>query len=357
MKADILNAIENLKVKQFDRSFKQKIIKHINNLTKPVGSLGLLEDIAIKMGLIQNKIKPEINKKILFLFASDHGIADEGISAYPKSVTAQMVFNFLRGGAAINVFSRLNSVEVFVIDAGVDYNFNNYNKNFLNKKVGMGTKNFLYEDAMTEEELNKAIKYGMELGQMAKNLGADIVLLGDMGIGNTTVATAISYSLGIDIESLIDIGTVIDNDTLKKKKEVIIEAVKKRNINKDDPFDILKKAGGFCFAEMTGFILSAISNGIPVLLDGYPTTAAGLIAYKLKPEIKDYLFASHVSAVKGHKVLLDYMGLHPILDLKMRLGEGTGAALATNIIDAACRMSAEMATFEDAGVSKGDEEY
>ncbi|MCX5781399.1 MAG: nicotinate-nucleotide--dimethylbenzimidazole phosphoribosyltransferase [Elusimicrobia bacterium] len=344
------------KINALDKSLEALIKKRLDSLTKPVGSLGMLEEIAQKMALIKNSLKPAVEKKRVYVFASDHGIAEEGVSAYPQDVTKEMVKNFISGGAAINVFSKHTNTEVIVVDAGVKTDIKARSEKFIVRKLARSTKNFAHEPAMTRDEAEKCIQTGVELAENAARDGVDIIVIGDMGIGNTTVAAAISVAGGIEIDKVIDIGTVIDSLTLKRKKRVIENAVRLHSPDPKDPIDILSKVGGYCIGQMTGLILKAASIGIPVVLDGFPVTSAALLAYKLEPKVKDYLFAGHLSAVRGHKTLLDYLGLEPILRLDMRLGEGTGGVLALSIIEAAVKMMNEMATFEDAGVSKGKED-
>jgi len=331
------------------------ISKKIDSLTKPLGSLGMLENIAGRLAAIQNTLEPKIDKKRVYVFASDHGIALEGVSAYPQEVTAQMVHNFLQGGAAINVFSRHTGTEVYVVDAGVKGDIASDNKKFLSMKVGNSTKSFLKEPAMTKAEAEKCLQNGFKLAEDAHKDKVDVIVIGDMGIGNTTVATAISAACGIDLDKIIDIGTVIDAETLNRKKQTVVKAIEMHKPDPKDAVDILSKVGGFCIGEMTGLILKAASLGIPVVIDGFPVTSAALLACLINPNVKDYLFAGHLSFVKGHAVLLKHLALDPILKLDMRLGEGTGGVLATTIMEASIKMMNEMASFDSAGVSKGNE--
>jgi nicotinate-nucleotide--dimethylbenzimidazole phosphoribosyltransferase len=340
-------------------TLRVEIEKHLNSLTKPAGSLGMLEGIALRLGLIQQTIKPIINKKRVYVFASDHGITQENVSAYPKEVTREMVYNFLSGGAAINVFGRLAGAEVVVVDAGVDHDFRKDNPPdmsiFVIKKAGSGTRNFAKEPAMTEEQAIKSIEYGYELAEMAAHENVDVLVLGDMGIGNTTVAAAICIAAGFHPDDIIDIGTVIDEETLQRKRKVILDGIKLHKPDTGNAIDILQKVGGLCIAEMTGVILRAAALRIPVVLDGFPVTSAAILANIINPNVKGFLFAGHLSAVRGHGVLLRALNLAPILKLDMRLGEGTGGVLALHILEAAANMMQQMATFESAGVSKGNE--
>ncbi|RKX56440.1 MAG: nicotinate-nucleotide--dimethylbenzimidazole phosphoribosyltransferase [Thermotoga sp.] len=333
---------------------KNDIKRRLNNLAKPKGSLGYLEEIAIKMAMIQGRVIPELpRRKAVYVFAGDHGIVEEGISAFPKEVTAQMVFNFLKGGAAINVFSRHVGSEVFVVDAGVDFDFPE-SPGLLKMKIGRGTRNFLKETAMTRKKAKCAIDYGKKVARHAIDRKVDLIAVGDMGIGNTTTATAIATAFGYKLEDIIDIGTVVSKEQLEKKEKVVRKAMEIHSPFKD-PIDVLSKVGGFCFGEIAGFILECANNRLPVVLDGFPTTAAALIAYNIDQKVVDFMFAGHKSKVKGHSVILNRLKLRPILDLDMRLGEGTGAVLSFSIIEAAIHMIREMTTFDDANIVRGNE--
>ncbi|MFA5393984.1 MAG: nicotinate-nucleotide--dimethylbenzimidazole phosphoribosyltransferase [Candidatus Ratteibacteria bacterium] len=329
--------------------------EHLDSLTKPIGSLGMLEAIAVKMSTITGQVKPALpGKKRVYVFAGDHGVVVEGVSAYPADVTTAMVANFLAGGAAVNVFARHTDTEVLVVDAGVASDLKPA-PGLVILKVEKGTRNFTQGPAMTRQEAERSLVYGKELAAQAVEDGVKLLVVGDMGIGNTTTATAVSVAFGFGINDVLDIGTGIDQEGLKKKKETVLKAVGLNKPDPSDPIDVLTKVGSYCFGEIAGLILAAAENGIPVVLDGFPTTAAALVAWKIDPKSVDYLFAGHLSAVKGHRILLETMGLEPILNLKMRLGEGTGGVLATFIIEAAIKMACEMATFEEATISRGNE--
>jgi nicotinate-nucleotide--dimethylbenzimidazole phosphoribosyltransferase len=329
--------------------------RHLDNLTKPIGSLGMLEAIAVKMSAITGRVKPALPaKKRVYVFAGDHGVVAEGVSAYPAEVTAAMVANFLAGGAAVNVFARHTGTEVLVVDAGVASDLNPA-PGLVILKVGKGTRNFTQGPAMTRSDAECSLAYGKKLAQQAVGDKVGLIVVGDMGIGNTTTAAAVSVAFGFKVEEVLDIGTGIDQEGLKKKKEAVLKAIGLNKPNPNDPIDVLAKVGSYCFGEIAGLILGAVENGIPVVLDGFPTTAAALIAWKTNPRVTEHLFAGHLSAVKGHRILLEAMGLKPILNLQMRLGEGTGGVLATFIIEAAIKMACEMATFEEAAVARGNE--
>ena len=314
--------------------------------------MGQLEDIAIKMVQIQNNLNPEIKNKQLLIFAGDHGIAKSGVSAFPQEVTPQMVFNFLAGGAAINVLSRHNNIGIKVVDMGVNYNFKD-NPELINKKINFGTKNFSDEPAMTYEEAEKSIQNGIDVFiDINEKNSIDVLLVGEMGIGNTTPSSAIiSCVTGESPEKTTGIGTGIDKEKFKNKINIIIKALKKHMPDKNNAIDILQKVGGYEIGGIAGAILAASFYKKAVIIDGLISTAGALLSYLLNPNVKDYLFASHRSVEIGQKKALEFMGLTPILDLSMRLGEGTGSALAVNIIEASCKIMKEMASFEQAGVS------
>lgn len=326
---------------------------HLDNLTKPIGSLGELEEIALKLAAVQNKIPPQISKRASLIFAADHGITEENVSMYPKEVTAQMVLNFLGGGAAINVLSKHCGSDVFIVDSGVDADFDD--ERVINKKVAKGTKNFLKENAMTENELAQCLAHGKELARMIKEKGYDLVSLGDMGIGNTSTAAAMLIAGGFASGDIIDRGTGIDDERLQHKIKVINDAIAQHNPG-NNPMKIMQTLGGFEICTMTGLILELKGTGIVCVLDGFPVTAAGYMAYMMDDTVLDYCFAGHKSKVKGHQVVLDKMGLKPLIDLNMRLGEGTGAVIGGFLIDLSAKIAGEMASFASAGVSTSKDE-
>ncbi len=342
-------------IKNIGKNYKdiEKDAQHkIDLKTKPLGSLGILEAIVVKMSMIQNNLNPVIKNKALFVFAGDHGIASEGVSAFPAEVTPQMVFNFLNGGAAINVLCRHNDIDIKIIDMGVNYDFEKNNK-LIDKKVKKGTKNFIKYQAMTRDEAVKSIQNGIDVfNEIHIKKRIDIIGLGDMGIGNTTSSSAIiSCITGVDPEKCTGRGTGIDDLRFQNKVNLIKKAIFIHKPRKDDAIDILQKIGGFEIAGIAGAILAASYNKVPVVIDGIISTAGAIIAYLLNPNVSDYIFAGHKSIEIGQKAALEFMNLEPIIDLKMRLGEGTGASLAIGIIDASCRIMREMASFEEAGVS------
>ncbi|MCU0849073.1 MAG: nicotinate-nucleotide--dimethylbenzimidazole phosphoribosyltransferase [Spirochaetes bacterium] len=346
-----INDITNV-IKDTGRSMEKAAMDKIDGKTKPAGSLGTLELIAVKMCMIRNSLTPNAENKALFVFAGDHGITREGVSAYPQEVTSQMVMNFMRGGAAINVLCRQGLIGLHVIDMGVNHVFGK-DAGITVRKIAMGTKNFLMEAAMERPEAEESVLAGYEIvDERIRKDGLEIIGVGDMGIGNTASSSAIiSAALGIGAEETTWRGTGIDDESLKKKIRVIDESIKLHGPDPADAIDILSKVGGFEIGGMAGGVLAAAANGIPVVLDGIISCAAGLLANILDPRSSGYMFAAHRSVEKGQAHALGALGLVPILDLGMRLGEGTGAALAMGIIDASCRIMTEMASFSEAGVS------
>lgn len=325
--------------------------KHLDNLTKPPRSLGRLEEFARRLVAITENRKPILDKKVIFTLAGDHGIVAEGVSAYPKEVTSQMVFNFLRGGAGINVLARHAGSEIVVVDIGVDHDFGEV-EGLMKMKVMKGTRNFAKGPAMTTEEAVKCVEYGIELANGYSKKGYKMIGTGDMGIGNTTPSSAIAAVLtGTPVSEVTGKGTGISDEALLRKISVIENAI---GLNKPDPkdaIDVLAKVGGTEIGGIAGVVLGAAANRVPVIIDGFISTAGAMVAYAIQPASRDYMFAAHNSVEKGHRVMLEAMGLTPILDLGLRLGEGTGAALAMLMIEAGLKIYKEMATFQEAGVS------
>ncbi len=330
--------------------------KRLDNLTKPLGSLGRLEEIAQKICAIKEVEKPLLKNKSIFVLASDHGVAQEGVSAYPSEVTPQMVYNFLNGGAGINVLSHHAGARVIVVDMGVAQEIKTENPAFKNRKIGLGTRNFSKGPAMTHEEAVLSISTGIQLVEEEMKNGLDIVGTGEMGIGNTTSSSAITALItDKSAAQVTGQGTGIQTGMLEHKIKVIEQAIMINRPNPRDPIDVLSKIGGFEIGGMAGIILGAAANRVPVILDGFISGAAALIAAEICSVSRAYMIPGHRSAEPGHDALLKHLGLTPLLDLKMRLGEGTGAALAMSLVDAACKIMGEMATFESAGVSNKKE--
>lgn len=339
-------------IQPVEQAWFDKAQARLDILTKPPGSLGRLEEFARRIVAITGSNMPEPLKKAVFTFAGDHGVVEEGVSLYPKEVTQQMVLNFLNGGAGINVLARQAGADVVVIDIGVDHDFGDL-KGLVAKKVVSGTKNMRYEPAMTSDEAEKCLVVGIELVEEYIGAGYSIFGTGDMGIANTTPSAAIASVLtGKPPAEVTGSGTGIDNEALNKKIMVIQEAIQKNNPDPANPIDVLAKVGGAEIAGIAGLCLGAAASRKPVVVDGFISTAGALIACSLQPATADYIFAAHKSVEVGHTAMLDKMGVRPILDLDMRLGEGTGAALAMMLIESGLRIYREMATFESAEVSK-----
>ncbi len=347
----LLNEIIS-RIDKIDNSLSGETQKRLDNLTKPQGSLGRLEEIAKQMVVISGKTNPCIKNKTIFTMAADHGVTAEAVSAFPKEVTPQMVYNFLKGGAAINVLARHVGVKVIVIDMGVAVDLESH-PGLIVKKIGYGTKNMAEGPAMSKEEAIASIEAGIEVFEAEYGKGIDIVGTGDMGIGNTTPSAAIASILtGKSVEEIAGRGTGLDDAGLSKKIAVIKKALKINAPQPTDGLDVLAKVGGFEIGGLTGVILAAAARKVPVVIDGFISTAAALIAYTLNPDVREYMIAAHCSQEKGHRLMLAHMGLKPLLDLDMRLGEGTGAALGMGIIEASIKILTEMATFQGAGVSE-----
>jgi len=323
-----------------------------DTLTKPQGSLGRLEELSIKLAGIQGRAIPQIRHKAIFTLAGDHGVVAEGVSAYPQAVTAQMVYNFLRGGAGINVLARLVGARVIIVDMGVAAELEPHPQ-LVSRKIAAGTEDMFLRPAMTEEQAVRAIESGIELvrGEVAK--GLDIIGTGDMGIGNTTASSTIcAVMTGRAVSEVVGRGTGIDDSQLKHKVDVITKALVVNRPDPKQPLDVLAKVGGFEIGGLVGIMLAAAAYRIPIVLDGFISAAAALIATALAPRLKDFLIAAHLSAEPGHKIILQHLRLKPLLNLGMRLGEGTGAALGIFLAEASARILAEMSTFAEAGVSE-----
>lgn len=327
------------------------IKRKIDNKTKPLGALGALEELAFKICKIQNTLTPKLENPYIFVFAGDHGIALDGVCAYPQEVTYQMVLNFLNGGAAINVFARQNNIKLKIIDTGVNHDFNNV-PGLIDCKIDMGTKSFLKEKAMTLEQCNKAISNGRALVTQVFNEGCNVIGFGEMGISNTSSAAVIMHKLtGLSIETCTGRGAGLDDEGLQKKISILKQSLEKHQTG-NEPYDVLSTFGGFEIATMVGAFLQAAEHKMTLLVDGFITTAAFLAALKINRKINDYAVFCHQSDEQGHIKLLDYMNAKTLLGLSMRLGEGTGCAVAYPLLISAINFINEMASFEDAGVSK-----
>lgn len=344
------------RITELDYQLMEVAGDRLDNLTKPKGSLGRLEELARLVVGITRKENPQFKNKVIFTLAADHGVTEEKISAYPKEVTAQMVYNFLNGGAGINVLARHIGARVVVVDIGVASKIQKSKskiQNFIDKKINYGTKNMAKGSAMTRQKAIKSIETGIELFNDEFSNGIDIVGTGDMGIGNTTASSAITACITKKpIEEVTGRGTGIDDKGLERKIMVIKKSLQINNPDSTDPLDVLSKVGGFEIGGLAGIILAAAAGKVPVVIDGFISGAAALIAYNLEPKVKDYMIAAHCSVEKGHRIILQHLGLKPILDLDLRLGEGTGAALGISIVEAATKILTQMATFQKAEVSK-----
>jgi nicotinate-nucleotide--dimethylbenzimidazole phosphoribosyltransferase len=323
-----------------------------DQLTKPQGSLGVLEEMSVQLAGITGRMDPPLKKKVIFTLAADHVVASLGVSAYPPEVTPQMVMNFLNGGAGINVLSRHVGAEVIVVDMGVNWDFKEAS-GVLIKKVAKGTRNMTEGPAMTREEAVQAIETGIALVTDQVQKGLDMAGTGDMGIGNTTPSAAITAAMtGADVEKVTGRGTGVDDEGLVAKVAAIKKDLEVNSPDTSDALDVLASVGGFEIGGIAGIVLGCAANRVPVVIDGFISGAGALIAYGLAPQVSDYIIAAHRSVEVGHAAMLEHMGLRPIFDLDMRLGEGTGSALAMNMAEASVKILNEMATFAEAGVSE-----
>jgi nicotinate-nucleotide--dimethylbenzimidazole phosphoribosyltransferase len=343
------------RIRPLDQEAMRQAQARQDNLTKPQGSLGLLEELSVKGAGIHGVAQPKIRDKVIVTMAGDHGVAAEGVSLFPQEVTAQMVYNFLRGGAGINVLARHVGARVVVVDMGVATDLEPHPE-LLAKKVAYGTKNMAQGPAMSREEAIQAIEAGIEIVESELIRGMDIVGTGDMGIGNTTPSSAIVAALtGAPVADVTGRGTGIDDEQLVHKVETIERALAVNRPDPADPLDVLAKVGGLEIGGIAGVVLGAAAHRLPVVLDGFISGAGALIAAGLAPQVKDYLIAAHLSVELGHRLVLEQLGLSPLLNLNLRLGEGTGAALGISLVEAAVKVLNKMATFADAGVSEATE--
>jgi nicotinate-nucleotide--dimethylbenzimidazole phosphoribosyltransferase len=339
------------KIRPLDENAMRLARARQDELTKPRGSLGRLEDLSVQLAGIQCRAMPTIKQKVVITMAADHGVTAEGVSLYLTDVTAQMVKSFLNGKAAINVLADTAGVKVVIVDMGVAGKLTPHPL-LISKKIGYGTNNIARGQAMSRDEAIKAIEAGIEIVNTEMAKGMDIVGTGDMGIGNTTPSAAIaSVMTGKSVAEVTGRGTGIDETQLAHKIEVISRSIAVNKPDCSNPLDVLAKVGGYEIGGLTGVILGAAANRIPVVIDGFISGAAALIAAGLSPLSRSYMIAGHVSAEPGHKIMLSHLGLRPLLDLNMRLGEGTGAVLAMFLAEAAANILTGMATFSEAGVS------
>ncbi|MBX6422188.1 nicotinate-nucleotide--dimethylbenzimidazole phosphoribosyltransferase [Thermosulfurimonas sp. F29] len=342
-----------IRLPELDRAHYEEASRRLDFKTKPRGSLGYLEEIARRYVMITGDLDPELPlRKRVYVFAGDHGVVEEGVSTYPQEVTRQMIYNFLSGGAGINVIARQAGAEVFVVDVGVAGEVEA--PGLVKRKVVSGTRNLAREPAMTRAEAEEAIRVGMELAEEAAREGVRLLIPGDMGIGNTTPsACLICHFLGEPPERIVGRGTGVDDRGLRRKVEVVRRALELHRPK--DPVEALAAFGGAEIGAIAGLFLGGAANRVPVVMDGFISLAGFLVARALAPGLEEFVFCGHVSAENGARPAILKLGLRPIVDLDLRLGEGTGAALASMIIETALRIYREMATFEDAGVTRGRE--
>jgi nicotinate-nucleotide--dimethylbenzimidazole phosphoribosyltransferase len=338
-----------------DEALRARARARQDRLTKPAGSLGRLEKLSIDLAGMTGLMDPPLGHRVVFTLAADHGVATEGVSAYPREVTPQMVLNFLNGGAAINVLARLANVRVVVADLGVDFDFPNHPA-LRDLKIRRGTASITRGPAMSVQDACQAVEHGRQLIREEIEKGLDIALTGDMGIGNTTSSAALICALtGLDALAVVGRGTGVDDAGLERKRDAVRKALKTNApLIAKGPLDALAAVGGFEIAGLVGIIIEAASERRPVVIDGFISGAAALAAARIAPGTAAYMIASHRSQELGHAAVLHELGLEPLLDLDLRLGEGTGAVLALPLLEAAVRILNDMATFEEAGVSEAE---
>ncbi|MDX1916154.1 MAG: nicotinate-nucleotide--dimethylbenzimidazole phosphoribosyltransferase [Methylophilus sp.] len=339
-------------ISALDQQLATALLHKINQKTKPLGALGILEHMALKIGLIQNTLTPLLHAPTMLVFAGDHGIVAEGVSPFPQAVTAQMVQNFLNGGAAINVFARQHGFALQVIDSGVNHTFTQHPA-LIDAKVVHGTANFLHQPAMTQAQCEQALTFGANLARKTTEEGSNVLAFGEMGIGNTSSASCLmSVLCDLPIQQCVGRGTGLDDAGLNKKAAVLQAALEKHAIDSQNPMHVLATFGGAEIAMMVGAMLGAAQTKAVLLIDGFIATAALLVASKLQPNILEYCIFSHCSDEAGHRHMLQHLGAQPLLNIGLRLGEGTGAVLAYPLVQAAVNFLNEMASFESAGVSE-----
>ncbi|WP_321308271.1 nicotinate-nucleotide--dimethylbenzimidazole phosphoribosyltransferase [Marinifilum fragile] len=343
------------KIDSLSDNLNKELQEKIDTKTKPIGSLGMLEKIAFQLGKIQNSLNPEINNPNVVVFAGDHGIADDGVSFYPKSVSYQMLYNYMEGGAASTVFAKQHGIKFNVVDAGVDHDFDP-SLPIINRKLAYGTKNYRLEPAMTKEQCLEGIKRGAKVIEEIRQKGCNFIIFGEKGIGNTSSASLILSLLGdISLEECVGRGTGLDKEGVKSKFDLLNEGLLKYN-KSNDPIDVLTHFGGFEIVMIVGAMLKAAELKMTLLIDGFIITSALLAAFKINPKVKDYCLFAHKSNEQAHIKMLNIIGGEPILDIGMRLGEATGAMVCYPLIKSATQFMNEMASFQDAGVSEAKEE-
>lgn len=333
-----------------DENIRAQACRRLDALTKPLGALGLLEPVAAQLCAIQGTLDIRLSQPVGMVFAADHGVAECGVSAYPRAVTAQMVANFLNGGAAISVLAKLQGIDLWIVDAGVDGDCGPHPR-LIDAKIRRGTRSFVDEPAMTSAECAKALQRGREAVERATPPDSNVLIFGEMGIGNTASAALLMHGLtGKDLIDCVGRGTGLDDQGLERKRNVLAQALERR-APPEDPIDLLAEFGGYEIAMLTGAMLAGAHRRSLVLVDGFTVSVAAALAARLNPRVLDYCLFGHCSQEHAHRGLLEYLEVRPLLDLGMRLGEGTGAALALSIVRAAAGLFTDMATFEGAGVS------
>lgn len=342
--------INTIEIPPVHKEMADKMKKHVDQLTKPVGSLGQLEEIMIRLAEITGEMFPDLSQKAVAVFCGDHGVADEGVSKYPKEVTGLMIQNFDRGKAAVNLLAKAAGTKLIVVDVGSE--MEEVPKSVISARVRKGTRNFCKEKAMTKKEVTEAIQAGRETVRKLQEQNIRLLAVGELGIGNTTSGVAIAACLtGKEVQSLTGKGSGISPEAYVRKCEVIQRAIDYHKPDPEKPLEVLEKVGGLEIAGMVGAYVGAAEHQMPVIMDGFISTAAALVAVRWKPEIRPYLFASHLSVEPGHSMLLNELGLKPLLHLDMRLGEASGAALSMPMFETAVMLAREMAVFADLGLA------
>ncbi|MFW2488248.1 nicotinate-nucleotide--dimethylbenzimidazole phosphoribosyltransferase [Clostridium chromiireducens] len=343
--SDIINGIRDV-----NEEILIQADKRMTSLAKPLKSLGKLEEIAIKLSGITGKIKNNINKKMVIIMCSDNGVVEEGVASAPQSVTLSQTINFTKGLTGVAVLAKANNTDLMVVDVGINCDFNH--PNVINKKIRKSTNNIAKESAMSYDEAIKAMLIGIECVKNAKELGYEILGVGEMGIGNTSTSSAVLSALtDTKVQDVVGRGAGITDEAFEKKKKVVIQAIEVNKPDKTDPIDVVSKVGGFDIAAMAGVFIGAAYYKVPVIIDGFISAVAAIIAFRLNSKTKDYMFTSHDSKEVGFKVAINELGLSPLLNLDMGLGEGSGCPLAFSIVDSACAVMNNMATFEEAEIN------
>jgi len=342
-------------VRRPDQSMRQAIVNKINNLNKPLGSMGRLENLALQVCLAQQSLEPQLTVPCHLLYGSDHGIEREGVSVSPREVTWQQMINFTKGGGGVNMFCRQYGFKLYIVDVGVDHDLSAY-KSIINKKIDYGTADFLYGPAMTVEQMDKALSVGREMVDLCHRNGCNIVSIGEMGIGNTSPSSVWMHLFGrVPLVECVGAGSGLDNEGVNRKLKILSRAVENYNTlaeAKEAPETIIRWFGGFEMVAAIGSMLRAAELGVLVLIDGFIMTACALAASRLCPAVVEYMIFGHCGDESGHRRMLDLLNAHPLLNLGLRLGEGTGALCAFPLVDSAVRMVNEMNNFGDANITK-----